>query len=214
MFKNFFYWFARGTCRIALRIYNRLSIVGLENLPKERPMILAANHASNLDPVVLGCAYPYPLKVRPLGKIELFQIHPIFTWIITTLGCIPVSRESNAAAAAALKQFLTILKGGENVMIFPEGARSKDGRVKPIEGGITVLATSTGAPIFPAYISGTFESMPIGAKFIKPSKITVRFGRPIYPLPKEQRSSLKGERERIRVALQNELERLEKESIG
>ena len=212
MFDKILFWFLRDLCLLALRIYNRLSISGREKIPPERPLILAANHTSNMDPVVVGCSFP--LKVRPLGKIELFQGNRAFKWLITHLGCIPVSRESDSAAASALKQFLSILKNGENVLIFPEGSRSHDGRLKPIEGGITVLATGTGAPIVPAYIAGTFECMPIGAKFIKPHKIRVRFGNPIYPLPKEQRKSLKEERERIRIALQDELARLEKESIG
>ncbi len=212
MFRTVFYWLARGVCLIALKLHNGFKVTGRELIPPDRPVIVAANHTSNLDPVVVGCAFPD--RLRPLGKIELFQIHPIFTWLITTLGCIPVSRESGAAAAKALRDFLALLKNGENLMIFPEGGRSLDGRLQPLEGGVSVLSTSTDAPIVPVYIAGSYEAMPVGAAKIKTSRITVRFGNPILPLPKGQRGPLKEERERIRIALQNELARLEKESIG
>ncbi len=206
------YYVAKALCLTALKLHNRFKVIGLEKIPPERPIIVACNHTSNLDPLVLGCAFPD--RIRPLGKIELFQIHPLFTWLITTMGCLPVSRESDVAAATALKNFLALLKNGENLMIFPEGSRSYDGRLQPIEGGVCVLSTSTGAPIVPAYISGTYEAMPRDAMWIKMSRITVRWGNAIWPLPKEQRGTLKEERERIRTVLQNELARLEKESIG
>lgn len=212
MLRTCVYYTAKYLCLIALKLYNRLSVKGLDKIPEQRPIIIAANHTSNLDPVVIGCIFPG--RLRPLAKIELFQMNPVFTWLITMLGSIPVSRESGKEAAKALRRFLELLKNGENLMIFPEGGRSRDGRVKPLEGGVAVLSTSTDAPIVPLYIAGTWEAMPMGARFIKPARITAYFGDPIMPLPKEQRGSLKEERERIRLALQNKLQQMEKEIIG
>ena len=206
------YWLAKHLCWVALKIHNRLRVEGLEKIPSQRPVIVAANHTSNLDPVVVGCVFPGTL--RPLGKIELFQIHPIFTWLMNNPGVIPVSKENRATAAAALKTFLGLLKNGESLMIFPEGARSLDGRLKPLEGGVAVLATNVDAPIVPLYIAGSFEAMPVGSSKITRHPIVARFGEPIMPKPQEQRGSMKEERERIRETLQKELARLEQESIG
>lgn len=212
MFRAVLYWLAKYICLLALKLYNKLRVEGLDKIPVTRPIIVAANHTSNLDPVVAGCVVP--ARVRPLGKIELFQIHPIFTWLMNNLGVIPVSRESGTAAATALKKFLALLRNGENLLIFPEGARSLDGRLKPIEGGVAVLAANVGAPIVPLYIAGTHEAMPVGSSKIKRHPILARFGNPIMPMSGERRGSLKEERERIRNELQKELERLEKMSIG
>lgn len=212
MLRSCVYWLAKHLCWVALKIHNKLRVEGLDKIPSERPVIVAANHTSNLDPVVVGCVFPGTL--RPLGKVELFQIHPIFTWLMNNLGVIPVSKENRATAAAALKTFLGLLKNGESLMIFPEGARSLDGRLKPLEGGVAVLATNVDAPIVPLYIAGSFEAMPVGSSKITRHPIVARFGNPIMPVPQEQRGSLKEERERIRETLQKELERLEQESIG
>jgi len=206
------YWLAKHLCLIALKLHNKLRVEGLEKIPVDRPVIVAANHTSNLDPVVVGCVFPD--RLRPLGKIELFQIHPVFTWLMNNLGVIPVSKENGATAAAALKRFLGLLKDGENLMIFPEGARSLDGRLKPLEGGVAVLATNVDAPIVPLYVAGSFEAMPVGASKITRHPILARFGDPIMPIPKDRRGSLKEERDRIRNALQMELQRLENELIG
>ena len=212
MLRTCVYWLAKHLCLIALKLHNKLRVEGLEKIPAERPVIVAANHTSNLDPVVVGCVFPD--RLRPLGKIELFQINPIFTWLMNNLGVIPVSKESGATAAAALKKFLGLLKDGESLMIFPEGARSLDGRLKPLEGGVAVLATNVAAPIVPLYVAGSFVAMPVGSKKITRHPIVARFGEPIMPLPKDQRGPLKEERERIRNTLQKELERLEEVSIG
>ncbi|MDY3868607.1 MAG: lysophospholipid acyltransferase family protein [Pyramidobacter sp.] len=211
MLRECLYWLVKNLCHLVLFLHNGLKIVGVENIPSQRPVIVAANHTSNLDPVVTGIAFPG--RLRPLAKEELFEIHPIFTWLIRTLGAIPVSRATGQQAGVALKTFLSLLKDGENLMIFPEGQRSLDGKLLPIEGGITVLATKVTAPIVPLYISGTFDAMPVGSSKIKRDKITARFGTPIMPVPEAERGSLKEERERIRSALQNELARLEQLSV-
>ena len=121
MFRALLYWLAKHLCLAVLKIHNGLKVTGRELVPGERPVIVAANHVSNLDPVVVGCVFPG--RLRPLGKEELFQINPFFTWLMNNLGVISVSRTTEKAAALALKKFLSLLKNGESLMIFPEGAR-------------------------------------------------------------------------------------------
>lgn len=208
MFRDFIYTIVKGLCWGVLKVHNRVEIRGRELIPSDRPVIVAANHVSNLDPVVVGVAFP--TRLRPMGKEALLHVNRFFTWLISTLGMIPVSRESGREAARALKTFLEVIRGGESLMIFPEGARSLDGKLMELEGGAAVLAVSENAPIVPLYIDGTFKAMPVGAKKIGWNKITATFGKPVYPLPVEEQKSRKEERERVRLALQNELLRLER----
>lgn len=211
MLRAIVYAVVRRFCIWFLWLHNGLRVEGKELIPTVRPLIFAANHVSNLDPIVSGCAVPF--RLRFLAKEELFQMNKLFTWLLLTLGAVPVSRASGLSAAAALKSFLEILQSGESTMIFPEGSRSLDGHLQPVEGGVGLLAARTKVPIVPLYISGTFGAMPVGSKKIGRENIVVRFGNPIFP---DQKSGLspKEERERIRKELQMELETLEARSIG
>lgn len=177
MINALIYQLVRRFCFVFLKLHNRLRIAGKDKIPVERPFIMVANHCSNLDPVVLGAAFPD--RLRYLAKVELFEGSRLFAWLIRTLGAIPVSRDSSLSAGGALRTFLQLLEGGESVLLFPEGARSLDGRLKDLEGGVALLAVRTGVPIVPVYISGTFEAMPVGASKIGWSSIEVRFGDPI-----------------------------------
>ncbi len=205
------YSIVRLFCSCYFKVHNDFMVIGKELLPAQRPLVLAANHTSNLDPIAVGLAFPD--RLRPLAKEQLFEINGIFRWLITTLGAIPVKRTSGISSGAALKAFLELLQQGDNLMIFPEGARSVDGRLKQIESGVTLLATKVQVPIVPVYVHGTHEAMPVGASKIGRNKITVRYGNPIMP-EDHQGKSLKEEREWIRSKLQSELERLQSLSIG
>ncbi len=180
---NFFdrlvYQLVRRFCLLFLKVHNRLSVAGLNNVPSEAPFIMAVNHSSNLDPVVVGAAFPR--RLRYLAKVELFQGSRLFAWLLRTLGAIPVSRESSQSAGGALKTFLQLIEDGEAVLLFPEGARSLDGRLKPLEGGVSLLAIRTGVPVIPVYISGTHEAMPVGSSRIGWSRVYISFGEPLDP---------------------------------
>lgn len=206
MVRTLVYMMVCWLCWLYLWLHNRLRIEGRELVPSQGRLILAANHTSNLDPIVAGIAFPH--RLRPLAKEELFQINPVFTWLIRTLGAIPVSRETNQASSAALKNFLALLQQGENLMIFPEGARSLDGRLAALEGGVALVAVREQVPIVPLYIAGTFEAMPVGTSKIGRHQIVARFGNPIVP-----QGNAKGERERVLKALEDELQRLEQFSL-
>jgi 1-acyl-sn-glycerol-3-phosphate acyltransferase len=174
-----FYAFSKGFCRVLLTLYNRLHIKNVPALPEGRPVIVASNHNSNLDPVVVGVAYPRKLKY--LAKEELFKV-PILSYIIRHLGAIPVSRQDEHKAGVILRTLLEILSRGEDILIFPEGSRSFDGKLQPMEGGVAMLASHAKAPILPVCVKGTFEAMPRGSSVPKPKKIEVIFGRLIDPL--------------------------------
>jgi len=202
-FDAFFYGLVKYVFRVIFLIYNRLSAKWTEPLP-EGNVIIACNHVSFLDPLVVGTLFPR--RLRYFAKEELFRPF-LFGWIIRTLGAVPVSRDSNAAAAGALKGLLKFLKDGSDVLIFPEGARSLDGKMLPLESGVAVVASHAKTPILPAFISGAYEAMPPGSALIKPTKITVKFGKLITFDPETYKE--KGAREKIMAELNDALKALE-----
>ena len=157
-------------------IYNRCSSKWLGKLPADEKFIVACNHASNLDPLIVGCFFPRTL--RYLAKEELFT-NWLFGACIRALGAVPVSRQSNSSAAGALKGFMKLYQEGSDVLIFPEGGRTLDGKLQPLEAGVALIAAHERAPILPVFIHGSFKAMPPGSAFVKPSKLRVTFGKPL-----------------------------------
>ena len=196
-----FYQLARLFFRIYFLIYHRVGIRGLGQLmdfidsdPKGRTVILAANHASYLDPPLIGMAFPRSLRF--VAWDQLFKV-PIFSSMIRALGAVPVSHENKNSAAGLLRQVIGFIEDGFNVLIFPEGERTPDGTLQPFEGGVALIALKTGAPIVPIWIEGTWEAYPVHKIFPRPHKVTLVFGKPILPedlpddLPeKEKRAAL------------------------
>ena len=95
------------------------------------------------------------------------------------MGAVPVSRSSNASAAGALKGFMKLYQEGSDVLIFPEGGRTLDGKLQPLEAGVALIAAHEKAPILPVFIHGSFKAMPPGAAFVKPTKLRITFGKPL-----------------------------------
>jgi 1-acyl-sn-glycerol-3-phosphate acyltransferase len=199
-----FYAFVRTLFKIIFTLYNRLSIRGVERIPENKNVIVACNHCSNLDPLVIGVAFPR--RLRYFAKEELFRSF-LFGKIIRILGAVPVSRSDNNAAAVALKGFLKFLEEGSDVLIFPEGARSSDGKLQPLEGGVGLIANHSKAAILPVFIKGTYDAMPPGSFMVKPCKIAVTFGKPIVFDPEIYKG--KGAREKIMAELTDSLRTLE-----
>ena len=205
MFRNIFYKITQIFFRIILIIYNRVSVKWEAPLPESGRYIVAANHCSNLDPLVIGANFPRQLKY--LSKSELF--HNFFLGgAIRMLGGVPVIQEDRNAAASALKALLNLLQEGNSVILFPEGSRSPDGKLKPLEGGTALISIKSGVPIIPAYVTGSFEAMPSGAKWVKPKKIRLIFGKAIYP-PGDADKSSKAAREELTQLLTKTLSDME-----
>jgi 1-acyl-sn-glycerol-3-phosphate acyltransferase len=120
----------------------------------------------------------FPGRLRFLAKAELFEPF-IFGSMVRALGATPVLKQDSQSAGAALRAFLKLLDDGENVLLFPEGGRSLDGKLQPLEGGAALIALKSGAPVVPAFVAGTFEAMPPGSKFVKPLHLSVVVGETI-----------------------------------
>lgn len=161
-----FYVISKAFVRSVLTIIGRIEAIGAANVPRTGPLILASNHIAYLDPPALGCVTPRP--VTYMAKSELFDMK-LLNLFIRPLGAFPIDR--SRGDTGAMKAALKVLATGACLGIFPEGTRNKDGSNKA-QLGVALLASISGAPVVPCYVSGTSE-----AKRFK--KITVVFGEPM-----------------------------------
>ena len=144
-----FYSFLRNCARLFYIIVYHIVVIGGENIPKEKGgYIIASNHVSNNDPPVVGITFKG--KYTFMAKQELFEINPLFTWLITKLGAFPVKR--GAKDNSAIDRALESLKEGRIFVIFPEGTRSKDGTLGHAKSGVTLIAAQAKVPVVPVYI--------------------------------------------------------------
>ena len=149
-------WFFRFSMIIGVKV----RVHQLENFPEVSsmggPLLVCANHQSNLDPMLMGVVCPAPINY--LAKKSLFNFGPL-RWFLTWNDSIPLDR---AAGLAGIKETLKRLKKGEAILIFPEGSRSPTGDLQPIKQGFCTLARRTGSPILPAGIAGSRAAWPPG----------------------------------------------------
>ena len=170
---NVAYSNSRFILKALLNTFFGFEVEGVENLPEKGPFIVASNHVSYVDPVVVGVACNTS-QLTFMAKRELFDMPILGPWI-KSVGCIPVERDSGSSGP--LKKAMRKLKGGGSIGIFPEGRRSPDGSLKKSEPGIGLLAAKSGVPIVPIYVFGTAKVMPKGRKFPKPHTIKARIGK-------------------------------------
>ncbi|MFL6121992.1 lysophospholipid acyltransferase family protein [Actinophytocola sp.] len=154
---------------------------GREHVPAAGPVILASNHLSFIDSVVLRLAAPR--QVTFLAKAEYFTGRGLrgwfMRWFFTAVGSVPVARGQHRAATAALDTALEVLAAGRVFGIYPEGTRSLDGRLYRGRTGVAWLALTSGAPVVPVALDGTDRLQPVGKRIPRPARVTVRFGRPL-----------------------------------
>jgi len=158
-----------------LRVGFLIEVRGRRHVPKEGGVIVVSNHCSNMDPVIVGAVLPR--KLYYMAKEELFKI-PFLRKLITSLGAFPVKR--GEGDVKALSKVAELVRSGNAVLLFPEGSRSEDGRVGKFMHGASYVALRTGAPVLPVAIKGSFEAMPRGSSFPKPTRIKVEVGEPMF----------------------------------
>ncbi len=166
---------------VLLKAWCRMSVRGVDHIPASGPVIVASNHLSFLDSVVIPLGVPR--RVRFLAKSDYFTGTGLSgAWnrfFFTAVGAVPVPRGSHADAQAALHLATDVLREGDAFGIYPEGTRSRDGRLYRGRTGVAWLALETGAPIVPVAVHGTDRVQPVDARFPRPYKITVEYGEPI-----------------------------------
>ena len=160
-----------------LRLAYRPQVSGIENVPVEGGAILAANHQSFLDDLLLPLVIP-GRKVVFLGKAEYFDKWYL-RWFFKGANMIPVRRGGGSASEAALAAGVQGLREGKLIGIFPEGTRSPDGRLYRGKTGVARMALEARVPVVPAGIVGTLKAMPYDRKIPRPAHVEIRFGKPL-----------------------------------
>jgi len=166
-----YYSIIKAIATFIFRIFGKMKVVNQMTQP-EGGVILAANHISDLDPPVLACASKRPVYF--LAKKELFN-NFLANWFLRSLKAYPLDRDKGDLAA--IKQALRILKSGQILGVFPDGTRSKNGKMQQAKNGAAFLAMQAKAPIVPVAISGTqagFKGL-----FVGQTRILVKYGQPI-----------------------------------
>ena len=158
-------------CRVFYKLFGGVRVVGRENLPPDGRFLICANHASLLDPPAVGLAFRSPIGY--LAKKELFSI-PLFGPLLRTVGAIPVDR--SRLGKGTLDAIAYLLNTGIPVLVFPEGTRSRTGRLGRGKAGVGLLAREMAVPLVPTYVHGT-RYWPRTWK--KANRICVDFGLPI-----------------------------------
>ncbi len=149
-----------------------LKVSGQEFIPKKGGFILASNHLSYLDPIVVGVSCGR-LDLNYMARHNLFR-NPGFAWVLTKVHVFPVKR--NSADFKALKEAMRRVNKQEGLVLFPEGTRQVNGRFGEPEPGVGFLAAKLKVPVIPVLVRGTDQAWPKQAKFLRPAKIKVAFG--------------------------------------
>lgn len=158
IYSTYFHW----------RVYNP------ERVPKKGPVILASNHASFLDPPLVGSGLKRDINY--LARESLFRF-PGIGALLRSWNAVPVDREGGGAKG--LKMILDRLHDGGGIILFPEGTRTRDGKLQPARSGIGLTVIKSEAPVVPVRVFGTFEAYGRHLKFPRPKRIAVKYGKPM-----------------------------------
>ncbi len=167
----------RRSLRPVLRRWLHLRVEGAEHVPDDGGILLASTHQSHADSVAIGVALERP--VHFLGDLRLVGV-PVLGPLLPRIGMVPLRRGD--ADAGALQVLTDLLADDRAVAVYPEGSRSRDGRVHRLRSGVARLAAASGAAVVPTAVVGIFEVWPIGRRpRLRGGHVTVRFGPPLAP---------------------------------
>jgi len=171
---NFSYRLGWLGFRAIFATYFRWRVFNPERVPKTGAVILAANHASYIDPPLVGSGLRRPINY--LARESLFRF-PIMGTVLHSWNAVPVDRDGGGARG--LKNILDRLLGGAGIILFPEGTRSSDGELKPAQAGIGLVVAKTDALVVPVRVFGTYEAWGRNQKIPHPKKVAVKYGQPM-----------------------------------
>ncbi len=171
---GFNYWLTWRLARALFATYFRWRVYHPERVPLEGPVILAANHASFLDPPLVGAGVTRPINY--LARDTLFRL-PGMGWFLRSLNSVPVDR--HGGGGAGLKAILDRLLAGGGIVLFPEGTRTRDGNMQPARSGIGLTVVKSNAPVVPVRVFGTYEAWGRHMKLPRPRPVAVKYGEPM-----------------------------------
>ncbi len=161
---------ARFVAWVYLKLFFKIKVQGLDNIPKRKPFILCSNHINWMDPLTIGTTLPASYRIHFMAKQEIFNNFFTATFF-RKIGAFPVKREN--ADLFAIKTAYQLLKNGQVLGLFPEGSRSKTGKLQKAYHGAALIAVRSGMPIVPIAISGPYRlfkpvNLYIGKPFVLP----------------------------------------------
>jgi 1-acyl-sn-glycerol-3-phosphate acyltransferase len=162
------------TIRSILRINGGFEVRGKENIPQAGGVLVAANHISYLDPPLVGSLLPR--RATFMARKGLFDI-PVLGWMISG-AAFPVDRERTRPST--IKETVKRLKGGELIVLFPEGRRSDSGELMDAKRGVGMIVSLSRVPVVPSLIVGSDRALPVNARWLKRARVTLVIGKPIY----------------------------------
>ena len=171
---NWFYWLGWMFYRALFRFYFGWRVYHPERVPLAGPVILASNHASFLDPPLVGSGVRRPINY--LARETLFR-NPLSGWVLRKVNAVPVDRDG--ASGKGVKTILDRLKAGGGIILFPEGTRTRDGGLQPARSGIGLVVIKSQAPVVPVRVFGTYAAFGRHVKFPRPRRLVLKYGQPL-----------------------------------
>ncbi len=171
-----YYWFWQNYMRLMFTTLYKCQAYNRENVPLEGPVLLVCNHQSFLDPML--CGAPINREVFYMARDTLFK-NPIFGAMLRSVNSFPVQRDT--ADIKGIRDIINRLKTGKAVTMFPEGTRTKDGKIQPFKSGFDVIARRSKATTVPAIIDGAYDVWPRHQLLPGTGTIRVMYGQPITP---------------------------------
>jgi 1-acyl-sn-glycerol-3-phosphate acyltransferase len=170
------YAFMRGLMRFLTRTYlvGLFSVVGIENVPRQGPLIICPNHSATLDPPMVPAFVPRG-DTWSMAKSEYFK-NPLVRFTFGSYHAFPVVRHT--ADRAALRRSFDLLKAGHSLIIYPEGTRVESGVLARPEPGAGFIAQKSACPVLPVALTGTRECLPKGARWPRRTRVSITFGKP------------------------------------
>ena len=162
------------TARIASTLAFDFQVTGADYVPRTGGVLMVSNHQSYLDPVLLAVKLKRPMSY--MAKAELFK-NPVFGWLIRGLNAFPIRQ--GRGDKGAIEETVNRLREGYLLNIFPEGTRTLDGQIQPMQRGVALVVRRAEVPIVPAVIEGSFAAWAKGRKLPKPTTIRVAYGPPL-----------------------------------
>ena len=160
--------------RAVFRFYFGYRVYGADRVPAAGPVVLAANHASYIDPPLIGAALPR--QVHFLARNTLFP-QPVLGTLLRSWEVVPVDREG--AGASGLKAILDRLRQGGAILLFPEGTRTSSGELQPARSGIGLAVLKSSCPVIPVRVFGTYRAYGRHLRLPRPLRVAVKFGAPL-----------------------------------
>ena len=170
------FWYFLGWCgyRLLYKFYFGWRVYNAERVPLHGGVILASNHASFLDPPLVGSGVRRGINY--LARENLFRF-PVMGWVLRQWQVVPVDRDGGGAKG--LRAILDRLLAGGAIILFPEGTRTRDGKLQPARSGIGLAVIKSTAPVVPVRVFGTFEAYGRHLRFPLPRRVAVKYGQPM-----------------------------------